>query len=395
MGDISATIVIPVFNGARFLRRCLDSVLAQTRGDFEVVCVDNGSTDGSLDILGEYAERDARITVASEPRPGVSCARNAGIARARGRYLLFVDADDSVEPTLVERVIEAADRHGAELVAFSFDECYEEPRAGFPRQLLSRDGFYGSVLSVRDLDFPVTLAITPNVWRLAFLASYVRDAGLSFPERLTTSEDLVFVHQSLLAARRVVFLPDMLYHYCRDDAGSLTRGNRHAAGVIALRMVYDFASSFHGEDWFALQFTNLVLDTFEYQMRTCATSEEYLGLFDGYRDEWADYVNEHSSLVDVRYARFLSRMASPDPLVNLFFQHADAERYAEQVRVWDQAHKQELTSCHEEIGRLKGEILELRARADEVQGELDAVYASKSWRAARTIAKLLHRGVRG
>lgn len=399
MDGISATIVIPVFNGARYLRRCLDSVLAQTRGDFEVVCVDNGSTDDSLDILGEYAEKDARVTVASEPRPGVSCARNAGIARARGRYLLFVDADDTVAPTLAETVLAAAEKDDAQLVVYSFDECYEEPLAGFPRELVSREGFYGCPVAVRDLDFPVTLAVTPNVWRIAFLTSYVRELGLTYPEQLSTSEDLVFVYRALLPARRVVFLPDMLYHYCRDHADSLTRGDRHAAGVIALRMVRDALAPARGEAWLALQLTNLVLDTFEYQMRTCATADEYLKLFDGYRGEWADYVERHAGLVDGRYERFFSRMAPADPLENLFAQHADAERYAEYVRVWDQAHKQELTACHERIERLEEETRAERERADAAQAGLDAaraelgaIYASRSWKVARAMSKIAHGG---
>lgn len=401
MGDISATIVIPVFNGARFLRRCLDSVLAQTRGDFEVVCVDNGSTDDSLGILGEYAERDARITVASEPRPGVSCARNAGIARARGRYLLFVDADDSVEPTLVERVIEAADRHGAELVVYAYDECFEEPRAGFPVATLARDDLYDRPLAVRDLDFPVTLAVTPNVWRIAFAAGYVRSLGLAYPEALRTSEDLVFVHRALLPASRVVFLRDMLYHYCRDNAGSLTRGDREGAGILALREVRDALAPVSGQRWARLQLVNLVLDTFEYQMLTCATSGEYLRLFEGYQAEWSEYVSDNVGLVADRYARFLSRMDERDPLTNLFAQCLDTARKAEHSRVWDQAHKQELTACHEQVSALEADLAAARSerdaerdRAGALRAELDGVYASRSWRLARLMARVARGGRR-
>ena len=388
MGEVAASVVIPVFNSAHCLRPCLDSVLAQTRGDFEVICVDNGSTDQSPAILAEYAARDGRVRALSVPEPGVSRARNAGIAQAHGRYLLFVDSDDTVDPRLVERAIGEAEKFDAQLVVYTYDECYEDPCAYFPRPLCPRDEAYGRVVSTRELDFPVSLAVTPNVWRIAFLASYVRELGLRFPEELSTSEDLVFVHRALLPAERVVLLPDMLYHYRRDRSASLTRGDRHAAGILALRQVFSALSPAHGQRWFDLQFVNLVLETFEYQMRTCATPEEYLELFSGYQREWAAYVDEHADLVDGLYARFFSRMQAQDPLVNLFAQHADAEGYAESVRVWDQAHKQELTACHERIGCLEEELAAERARAEALRTELDGVYGSRSWRVARAVAGL-------
>ena len=406
MDDISASIVIPVFNAGGSLRRCLESVLAQTRGDFEVICVDNGSTDGSLDVLEECAALDSRVTVLREPRPGVSCARNAGIERARGRYLLFVDADDTVEPTLVERAVGVAEKDDAQLVIYSFDACYEDPRAGFLQPPCPRPELYDSVFSPRALDVPATFVVTPNVWRIVFQASYVRALGLAYPEDLRTSEDLVFVYRALLPAERVVTLPDALYHYSRDSAGSLTRGDRQGAGIAALGYVRAALADHADERWVRYQLTNLALDTFEYQMGTCAAVGEYRVLLEGFRREWLDYVTDNAELVHERYQRFFSLVRSDDPLENLFAQHAAARSEAEYFRVWDQAHKQELTACHERIGALEeqlrsereraaaleGQLCAERERADATRAELDAVYASRSWRAARAMAKIVHFG---
>ena len=396
MDGISASIVIPVYNSARFLTRCLDSVLAQTRGDFEVICVDNGSTDGSLELLEERAGQDPRVTVLREPRPGVSCARNAGIARARGDFLLFVDADDTVAPELVERAVGAAQKCDAQLVIYSFDECYEDPRAGFPAPPCPDAVRLEEAFATRDLELPAMLVVTPNVWRIAFRSSYVRDLGLDYPEELRTSEDLVYVYRALLPADRVVVLPDILYHYSRDNLASLTRRDRQDAGITALRMIYDALAGRRDEPWFSYQFVNLVLDTFEYQMRTCATLGEYLALFDGFLREWHGYVCARPELVDERYAAFFSLMREPDPLECLFAQQAGARRDAEFFRVWDQAHKQELTVEHERVRSLEGELAAERERAEAVEGslraELDAIYASRSWRLARTVAKIAHGG---
>ena len=388
MGDISASIIIPVYNSVSYLEQCLESVLQQTRDDFEVICVDNGSSDDSIDILESFAARDGRVSVLHEPAPGVSCARNTGIAHARGRYLMFADSDDTVDMRFVEVAVGAAERHDAQIVSFTFDECFEEPIAYFPHPLCPLPGVYGRPLSIREASFPLCIATTPCVWRHVFKTSYVSEHDIVFPANLRTSEDLVFVYLSLLSAERIVLLPDMLYHYRRDRRESLTRKDRKAAGIVALRSIYDAMLPVHGEDWFDLQMTNLVLSTFEYQMRTCATSDEYRKLFQGYQDEWATYVDEHSDCVDARFERFLSRMSDPDPLENLFSQHVDAESYAEFVRVWDQAHKQELTTCHERIGRLEEELAAERARAEALRAELDGVYGSRSWKVARAVAGL-------
>ena len=91
------SIIIPVCNAAPYLRECLDSVLAQTCVDWEAICVDDGSTDGSGAILDEYAAKDARIKVIHQSNAGVSAARNAGLAVSRGEWVSFVDSDDRIE----------------------------------------------------------------------------------------------------------------------------------------------------------------------------------------------------------------------------------------------------------------------------------------------------------
>lgn len=96
------SIIIPVYNVAAYLRECLDSVLGQSFADWEVICVDDGSTDGSGAILDEYAARDERFRIIHQPNAGVSAARNAGLETARGEWLWFVDADDAVHPDALE-----------------------------------------------------------------------------------------------------------------------------------------------------------------------------------------------------------------------------------------------------------------------------------------------------
>ena len=96
------SIVVPIYNGERYLRDSLDSLLAQTFQDFEIICVNDGSTDSSESIINEYAERDSRVKIVNQANGGVASARNAGIENAEGRYLLFCDDDDLFASNMLE-----------------------------------------------------------------------------------------------------------------------------------------------------------------------------------------------------------------------------------------------------------------------------------------------------
>ena len=121
MGEAScpkATIVVPVYNSARSIQRCLDSLLAQSERSIQVVCVNDGSTDDSLNALRQIAQADDRVLVIGQENAGVSCARNAGIDAAEGETVFFVDADDYIDAQTVERVLHAMESADAEAAVF-------------------------------------------------------------------------------------------------------------------------------------------------------------------------------------------------------------------------------------------------------------------------------------
>ncbi|OUP10509.1 glycosyltransferase family 2 protein [Collinsella sp. An2] len=374
MDGISASIVIPVYNSAAYLERCLTSALNQTRSDFEVICVDNGSTDESPAILQKIAQSDRRVRVFEERRPGVSCARNTGMEHARGEYILFMDSDDAVEPTLVERALDAAHEHDAQLVIYSLDECYEDPQVSFPWARCPHDECYEHTFATRDLDFPAMFAVTPNVWRIAFRASYLRELGLAYPEELRSSEDLVFVYRAMLPAERVILIPDVLYHYRKDNAGSLTRNDRKAAGVTALRMLFDAFAPYHDDRWFQYQFVNLLLDTFQYQLWSSANSDEYLTLYRSLISDWWQYIEVHDALIDQAYRTFYQRAKGGDPLNHLFEILIDFRRDFEYFKVQD-GFDNKMRRVVEEQERQKSD-------------ELAWITSSRSWRLAKKLASL-------
>ena len=119
------SIVIPVYNAEVHLRQCLDSVVNQTLRDIEIICVDDGSTDGSATVLTEYAAKDPRIVIVSRNHKNAGAARNVGIDTATGEYLGFVDADDFCDRTLFEKGYAQASKENADLVSFCFNQ-YDE-----------------------------------------------------------------------------------------------------------------------------------------------------------------------------------------------------------------------------------------------------------------------------
>lgn len=118
------SVIIPVYKVERWLPRCLDSLLAQTCPDWEAICVDDGSPDGSGTILDEYAARDARFRVIHKANEGVSVARNVALEQARGEFLLFLDSDDFVHPQLMEICLTVARRDKSDLVTFTYNRTY-------------------------------------------------------------------------------------------------------------------------------------------------------------------------------------------------------------------------------------------------------------------------------
>lgn len=185
------SIVVPVYNVQAYVGPCLDSILAQTFSDFQVICVEDCSTDGSLGILQEYAVKDARICIVRHTRnSGLSAARNTGIDEAKGEWVLFVDSDDVISKTLCERTLAAAQEVDADVVFYGHKAFKDgvlpqltppivKPTLVDRATLLARQAFAWIKLIRRQLliekfiRFPVGLCFedVPVHWRLAIESS--------------------------------------------------------------------------------------------------------------------------------------------------------------------------------------------------------------------------------
>ncbi|MDR1925004.1 MAG: glycosyltransferase, partial [Planctomycetaceae bacterium] len=126
MTNPKVTVIIPVYNTELYLRECLESVVNQTFVELQVICVNDGSTDGSFLILQEYASRDDRFLLINLPNGGVSIARNTACEYARGEYILFIDSDDFIDLDAVRQLYARAKETGADVVQFDVQICYNK-----------------------------------------------------------------------------------------------------------------------------------------------------------------------------------------------------------------------------------------------------------------------------
>lgn len=211
------SIIVPVYNVASWLRECLDSIKNQTFGDWEAICVDDGSTDGSPAILDEYAARDSRFRVIHKSNGGVSSARNAALDVARGDWLMFLDGDDCYRKDALQWLKNASDANsGSQIIAFKTKKFPDGAIVPCEKECHCEC----SVIDVSE-------HIDDREWLSYFAGkAYVRSlcGDLRFDERLSNGEDVLFVTQAVLRAKSVIATGCELYLYRRrDDSMTLSK----------------------------------------------------------------------------------------------------------------------------------------------------------------------------
>ncbi|MBR6439984.1 MAG: glycosyltransferase family 2 protein [Aeriscardovia sp.] len=213
------SVILTVYNVDKWLKKTLESILGQTWKDLELIAVDDGSGDGSPQILREAAKRDPRVRVVRTENRGVSCARNLGLSLARGKYVYFCDSDDVMDPRLLEECVGAMKKFRAQIAMFKFDGINE---FGAPVPSFYPHNRYRGlqVLDRREIiKKQIRGKIGGYLW--AFAAERKMYEGVKFPEgRLV--EDTARICQIFANARRIVRIPRVLYHY-RLHKSSLMR----------------------------------------------------------------------------------------------------------------------------------------------------------------------------
>lgn len=241
--DIS--VVIPIYNMEKYLHECMDSILAQTLTNIEIICVNDGSTDSSAQILNEYAAKDSRMTVLSIENSSAGAARNVGIDVARGEYITFLDADDIFEPELLQRQYEQITKEQADIcicralqfgattpktIDFSINTSLLPPQHTFLTTCIKDNLFQFCI------GWP---------WDKLFKKSLIDKYQLRF-QSLHHQNDVYFVFMYMALCEKITYIDDVLIKYrIRNDSISHCKDDYPDCYALALKHLYDELRSHH------------------------------------------------------------------------------------------------------------------------------------------------------
>ncbi|MDF2903479.1 MAG: glycosyltransferase, partial [Bacillus sp. (in: firmicutes)] len=229
------SIIVPIYNIERYLSRCLNSLLTQTLPEIEVIAVNDGSTDSSVTILEQYAEKDDRIKIINKSNGGVSSARNVGMSLASGEYIGFVDPDDWVETDMYKTMYNSAIAEKVDIVMCSylreFGNHSKEKNFNLPEKVIYNNEEVKTKLMRRligplenEVANPELLDAWGTVWSKIYKTDLLKNNELSFIDlkEIGTNEDSLFNIEAFYYSNSFVFINKPFYHYWRENSSSLT-----------------------------------------------------------------------------------------------------------------------------------------------------------------------------
>ena len=194
---ILVSILVPVYNAAGYLCKCVQSIVDQSYRDLQIVLINDGSTDGSWEMMKELAREDHRIEVYSQPNNGVAATRNSLLDKANGDWILFVDSDDTIDPDTVSILLQEQELTGADMVVFNQREARDYDKETVIREFLRHREFRGML------------------WNKLLKREHLE--GLKFDRTVSYGEDALMIWQVLQRVNHVTAIDKMLYHYTPTD----------------------------------------------------------------------------------------------------------------------------------------------------------------------------------
>gem|GEM_PF-965389 len=326
---------MPVYNTEAYLAECLDSIFAQTFQDFEVICVDDGSTDGSSGILKDYASRHPNMRVIAQQNAGAGAARNRGLDAACGRYYSFLDSDDFFEPTFLQDLLEAIEGSDISVCAsYAYDD--ETKKARVLSTSLVLEGLPGSSFSPQEVSGRLFNFAMGWAWDKLFSADLVSRLGLRFQE-IRSNNDLYFVFTAMANADRISVCEKKLCYHRKNTRGSLQDNisETYENIFISRRKLHDgLVESGTYETYRSSFLENLAIRIYDYSERLKGT-EAYGGFLSYLRTEVFPFYDMFSSPLSVSaskqcYLESIAGARSYSHQVAVIIPVYNAERYIKQ-----------------------------------------------------------------
>ncbi|MBR3312706.1 MAG: glycosyltransferase family 2 protein [Atopobiaceae bacterium] len=387
----TASVVIPCYNAAKFVEATVRSAQEQTVRDIEIICVDDGSTDATLELLRNIAEKDTRVRVIAQENGGEGVARDRGLCEATGDWLYFLDADDLMMPQLLETSIARAEQTGADVVVFRTmmldDQTGEEYLCAwsFQRDWTEDDTF-------RPQDHPAHLFNSFQNWvhNKLFRGSFVREHNLHM-QHVHRTADLLFTCRALAEAGLVALLDEPLHHYRVNNAQSaMATSDQYPLDFYEAFLALRASLEEHGTwELYHDSFVNWAIDGVAFNLRVARNYEAYQRIAATMCTEGFDrlgirgFPREKSDML-VRYDQ-IEPLVNGDPQEALF-------RLATQCRNDFDAACTSASHARVHVAQLEREVTlaqERQAHAEEdaagLRHVLDCVMGSTSFKAGRAL----------
>lgn len=215
MGKIKISVIIPVYNTEKFLKRCLDSVLNQTLKEIEIIIINDGSTDNSLEILKTYAEKDERIVIINKKNGGLSSARNAGLELATGKYIYNIDSDDYLESNLVlEQLYNKCEKEKIDILVFDYYNDFGIKKEYIKNIINSEDSDINKKQYIKDL---INSKWGISIWGKLIKRELFEKNKIKFPENIFMGEDLLTTLKLIVYAYRIRKINKAFYNYVQHE----------------------------------------------------------------------------------------------------------------------------------------------------------------------------------
>lgn len=400
-----ASIIIPCYNAESFLRETVASAQAQTVQDIEIICVDDGSADSTLEVLNQLAASDERIRVLSQENGGEGPARDAGLSVATGEWLYFLDSDDLMMPTLLEQAIAQGEVADADIVIFR--TMMLDDKTG--EQSLCEWSFKRTWLDTNTFDphdYPEYILDSFQNWvhNKLFRGSFVREHHLRM-QHVHRTADLLFTCRALTEAQRITLLDSPLYHYRVNNAQSAMATSDqypldfyHAFVALKAALIEDGTWELYHDSFVNWAIEGIAVNLrFSRNYQTfCAIANELtkqgfdeldITNFPREKAHMSYYYDQLRPLIDGSPNETLFNIAA-----SYRMEHADVSTGASfsRMRIAELeaqlcARDRELTSIQEELNSRVSEIERLRAELDELHHAFTCVTESVSFKAGRAV----------
>lgn len=286
--SIAVSVIIPVYNAAPYLKKCLDSVLDQELENIEVICIDDGSEDESLKILNDYADTDSRLVVLTQDNAGGGAARNRGLDIARGEYLLFLDADDFFEKELAETVYHACKKKSADVCIYRV-KTYDDKtgkvtseKGSFVKENMPKK----DVFAPQDMRGKIFITFQTWPWNKMFRRHFIEKEKIRFQE-IKRTNDLFFTYSALMKAARITTVDRELVYYRIGNPNSCQSTNEDAPVDFAkaLMKLYEEIEAVEEYEIFKKSWFNLLVRSCMYNLNKQNDSASYLYVYNFLHDE--------------------------------------------------------------------------------------------------------------